>query len=139
MNENYKKKIDDCGESLYLVSQKTGIPYSTLSELYHEKTNINKTAAETVYLLSLYFTCPVSELLNSFQLIKNKSGKYRGVKYKWVENGDLELHICDRDIEKIIDRDSFCLEKFYSYYQLITETVIDAYLEQQEAERLLYG
>lgn len=63
-NEKFKEKVSERGVSIYHLSKETGIPYTTLNELFNGKTDINKCGSETVYKLSLCFNCSVEELIN---------------------------------------------------------------------------
>ena len=47
-----KTLIDEQNVSLYELSKKSGIAYSTLSDLYNGKTNIKKCNIRTAYALS---------------------------------------------------------------------------------------
>ena len=50
----------------------------------------------------------------------------------------MELHIWDHGIEKIIDNDSSCNQaRFYHSYLSMTKAIIDVYLENVQAERML--
>ena len=50
-----KDLIDKRKESLYSVAQHTGIPYSTLSDIVMEKTDIKNVQAKQLYRLAKYF------------------------------------------------------------------------------------
>ena len=63
MNDNFKQKVKKTGKSIYKISQESGIPYTTLSELMNGKKNINHTSAETVYKLCLYLNCNINDIL----------------------------------------------------------------------------
>lgn len=133
MNGKFIRKIEETGKTIYNISKETGIPYTTLSDLIREKTGINKASAETVYLLSLYLNCPVADILDEFPLIRNVSGKYRNIKYKWEFQNKMELHIWDGNVEKIISNGYACnQERFFTSYKLMTEMLIDYYLEEKE-------
>lgn len=139
MNDKFKKIVKQSGKTLYTISKESGIPYSTLNELMNEKGHINKCSAETVFKLSLFFKCTLEELLDPMALMANVSGKYHNIKYKWIAGKDtMELHIWDNGIEKIIDNTSSCNQvRFYHSYISMTKAIIDVYLENSEAERML--
>lgn len=139
MNDNFKKIVNESGKTLYAISRESGIPYSTLNELMHEKGHINKCSADTVFKLSLFFNCKLEELLDPIALMANVSGKYHNIKYKWIAGKNaMELHIWDNGIEKIIDNDSACNQvRFYHSYISMTKAIIDVYLEDSQAERML--
>ncbi len=141
MNDKFKSKMKEKGKTAYAVSKETGIPYTTMNELMNDKININRCSAETVYLLSLYFKCSIGDLMNPVPLIKNVSGKYQGVKYKWKYSPihNMELHITEDGKDIVIDRGSlFEHEKFYYETTRMTEVIIDCYLQEKEARKLLY-
>ena len=141
MNKNFTIYFQQKAESLYLMSKQTGIPYTSLSELLNGKININKCAASLVYRLSLFFNCSVEDLLNEESLITNISGTYRKIKYKWVDGtapGHVQLHVWDHGNEVILDEGLYSQSRFYHIYRQLTEAVIDAYLQQKEAEEMMH-
>lgn len=142
MNNNFKHFFQKSGKTIYQISKQTGIPYTTLSELVNGKTDINKCSAGTVFRLSLFFCCSIEDILNKEPLIANVSGTYRNVKYKWKWDDSMSmvcLHIWDNGKEKIIDKDFYDQPRFYKSYVDMTETVIDYYLTQKQAEEMLNG
>lgn len=142
MNDNLNKKIAESNKTLYTISKESGIPYTTLRELAAKKTNVNNCTAETILILSLYLGCEMKDLLDQAPLIANSSGKYRGIKYKWIysQKHEMELHVWDKHEEKIIDSGgAFNQIRFYHAYRDMTETLIDDYIEKMESERMLYG
>lgn len=50
--------------SIYRVSQLSGIPYSTLNDLFNEKTSLLNASVETLYKLSKVFEVSMEELLS---------------------------------------------------------------------------
>ena len=44
MNENFTKLVRKSGKSLYKINKETGIPYTTLSELFTGKKSVNHIA-----------------------------------------------------------------------------------------------
>ncbi len=140
MNQKLYRKILDTGKSVYLISKETGIPYTSLNDIVNGKVDVNKCASETIYLLSLYLQCNIEDLLNDFPLIDGVSGKYRNVKYYWkydVER-NMELHVLEKKNDVIIDYGSmFSQSRFYNETRRMTELLIDYYLEEKEAEKLL--
>lgn len=142
MNEKFINLINQKNSSLYKISQESGIPYTTLSEIVNKKTNINNCAVETVYKLLLYFHCTLEDILNPVLVVANVSGSYRGIKYKWIPNNSntLDLAIQDEEKEIVIDHDeNLAVGRFYDEYKLLSEARIDAYLTYKEAEAMLNG
>lgn len=141
MNTNFKNIVDNSKKSIYQISKESGISYTTLSELYNEKININKCAAYTIYRLSLYFKCEIEQILNKESLISNVSGIYKGIKYKWKSNinDTVSLHIDDKGILKVIDTGHYDQKRFYTEYIDMTKIIIDYYLEKKKGDELLNG
>lgn len=136
MNEKIIEKLSKTHKSVYAVSKETGIPYTTMSEIVNQKTDINKAAAETVWKLSLYLGCDISDILNSIPLIENSSGKYRGVKYKW-EPSRTKPNYVDLILSDNGEKTCFCTEgmsapRFYKYFGDATEVLIDAYIKDRD-------
>lgn len=142
MNEKLITKLKDTNKTIYMISKESGIPYTTLHELYCQKTHINKCAADTVLILSLYLNCDIRDLLDPTPLIANSCGTYLGIKYQWkrsVQN-KMELHAWIDGCEQIIDSGgAFNQPRFYQSYANMTQMLIETHLETREAERRLYG
>lgn len=58
-----KTLIDEQNVSLYELSKKSGIAYSTLSDLYNGKTNIKKCNIRTAYALSHALNMSLDDLM----------------------------------------------------------------------------
>ncbi len=133
MNDSVKRYIAESGKSIYKISKETGIPYTTLSELMHDKSHVNQIASETVCKLCLYFCCSYSDLLDDFPFLNNSSGRYKGVRYLWKQTSrGIELHIDDKKTDVILATLRRMVPSKYSYYQHeIPELLIDTYLEDK--------
>ena len=56
--------------SLYRISKDTQIPYTTLRDLYTEKTPLPKASGEVIYKISTYLNVPMEEMLTSYMRIR---------------------------------------------------------------------
>lgn len=134
MNEKFRDRVKKTGKSVYKISQESGIPYTTLSELMNEKKSINNTSAETVYKLSLYLKCSIDEILNDCILLENGKGTYRGYSYQWKKAGKgVEFHITEdgKDVT-LLGLKKMCQDLYGSYISLIPETLIDDYIDEKQ-------
>lgn len=61
-----KDYIDRERISLYRFSKETSIPYSTLRDLYTNKTPLPKASAETIYKISTFLNVSMEDLLSSY-------------------------------------------------------------------------
>lgn len=140
MNDNLREKIKETGKSIYKISQESGIPYTTLSELINEKKNINNTSSETVYKLSLYLNCDVNEILNNIAFLENGKGTYLGYRYYWKTTNDgIELHILDNNKDLVLlTLKKMCHDLYDCYLKQVPEMMIEDYDdEKREWEALL--
>lgn len=116
----------------------TGVPYTTLSELYHGKTDINKCSVQTAARLSAYFECPITDLLNPISYLAGRKGNYRKITYEWKEKGSMsELHLYDKEKDILFDKEDSHIPRTNAMFQALTEALIDTYLSEREVERML--
>lgn len=140
MNEKFRKKVQSSGKSLYAISHESGVAYTTLNELYNGKTDINKCSAETVYILATYFKCDCYDILNDFIFPKNIKGNYMGVKYVWRESEQSTIEFCITDNGKevvVYGNSGYKFPDNYSHYKMVSEALVEYYLEEKEKEALL--
>lgn len=139
MNEYFIAQMNRLNLSAYRISKDTGIPYTTINEIYNSKTDINKCSAETVYKLAVYFECEMKDILNFVDPLDNYSGKYRKQKFKWSRTSDeVRLLIYHDGKEVVVD----IIPKAYTnrpneFKKAFTELLIDNYLEEKEWEKML--
>ena len=140
MNEKFIQKVNQSKMKISQISKQAGIPYTTVSELYHGKASINKVSAETALKLSMLFECQVSDLLDEFSVLAGYTGKYKGFSFKWIENNGLNLYIKENGKESLIyHEDKIFIDDDYNLKkELLTKVVIDAYESKKKAESLLW-
>lgn len=138
-NVNFSQYCSKSGETIYAISHATGIPYTTLSELKNNKLNINQCAFDTIARLAAFFNCTPESLVNPTQLMKNISGKYRGIAYRWIVTDDRsELHILDDGLDLVLQKSQKLTQpRFYHAYSATALCLIDIYLEQKEVRKAL--
>ncbi len=80
--------------TLYQLSKNSGVPYTTVNDIYHGRTNLDKCTADTVYRLSQVLDLRMEELLSpylqkriSFELYKSN------VCHRLKELGDIQFII----------------------------------------------
>ena len=78
--------------TLYQLSKNSGVPYTTVNDIYHGRTSLDKCTAETVYKLSKELDLSMEELLSpylqkriSFELYKSN------VCHRLKEMGDIRF------------------------------------------------
>ena len=141
MNETLIDVIDNSHKSIYKISKETGIPYTTLNELYNGKVSVNKVAAETAYRLAVYLDTALDMILNKVSLMDGYSGKYNGYTFKWKQEDDgLNLYVKQDNSYKLIhkEKDIYFRGNVNSDKKLITEVILDAYDIEKQAEKELW-
>jgi len=80
--------------TLYQLSKNSGVPYTTVNDIYHGRASLGKCTAETVYRLSKEldlsmeeFLAPYLQMRSSFELYKSN------VCHRLKEMGDIEFII----------------------------------------------
>ncbi|MGN0362570.1 MAG: helix-turn-helix domain-containing protein [Bilifractor sp.] len=137
-NENFLKVFQKSGLSAYALSRQTGTPYTTIHRLCAGTLNINDCQYDTVIRIAACLGVPPEEIVNRTQLMRNVSGKYRGIPYIWkMIDGNLSLVIQEAGQDVIIDQDNDMTQpRFYGVYHKMAECLIDIYQTQKEAEKL---
>ena len=134
-NSSFNQIVKASGKTLYKVSKETGIPYTILSELSTGKKSINNVTSETVYKLSLYFSCSMQDILNPIS-IGNVEGIYNGFKYKWMVSEN-------KTTVQITDKKNVALTKNYKHIYarqpfqimaLCAQTLIDELIMKKQVE-----
>ena len=88
MNERFISLVKKSDITGYKLSKKSGIPYTTISELLTGKKDINKKSAETVLRLAEALNCSIADILNPVFVMDGVSGKCNGVSYIWKRKND---------------------------------------------------
>lgn len=78
--------------TLYQLSKNSGIPYTTLNDIYHGRTKLDKCTAETVYKLSQVLGLSMEELLSPFLQKRISFELYKSnVCHRLKELGDIRF------------------------------------------------
>ena len=118
---------------MYRLSKKTGVPYTVINELVHEKKDINRCSVETVVRLAAGLSAGICDLLDPISGLDGVSGTYRKIRYKWVADKTMKLHLYDKGKEHIIvTKYRFNNPKYINIYREYTEFFIDDYLKTRE-------
>ncbi|MCR5824121.1 MAG: helix-turn-helix transcriptional regulator [Lachnospiraceae bacterium] len=83
MNDNFKQTVLESNKSLYEISAGSGVPYTTINQLFNGKRDINKIAAETASKLALFFDKSIYDILNDIDYIEGIQGNIGHIRYLW--------------------------------------------------------
>ena len=141
INENFVKALSQSGLSMYALSKRSGVPYTTIYEIHRGKNDINSCAAATVWRLAAALGVSPEDLVNEILYLEGIEGKHKGIKYAWHISDTSTLQF-DNDGESVI-LDAGALYNIPSrlpFYRIIAEMMIDEYLENvqwtKEANRI---
>jgi DNA-binding Xre family transcriptional regulator len=137
-NINFLKMFQKSGLTAYALSKRTGIPYTTIHKLCVGTLNINDCQYDTVVRIATCLGCRPDAIVNQTQLMRNVTGKYRGMSYIWKPiDGNLSLVIQENGHDVVIDQDNDMTQpRFFGVYRKLTECMIDLYIVRKEAEGL---
>ncbi len=76
--------------TLYKLSKNSGVPYTTVNDIYHGRTGLGKCTAETVYKLSKALSVSMEELLLPYLIERTDFELYKSsVCHRLKESGDM--------------------------------------------------
>lgn len=93
MNENFCQALQESGLSVYALAAKSGVPYTTVYKLAHDKMNINKISAETLSRLAINLNKTMDDLLNPYFFMDGSRGSCHRISYEWKHKSDKGLGV----------------------------------------------
>ena len=91
LNNNFICALQDSGFTLYSLSRKTGIPYTTLNNIKLNRTDINHCAYEIVEKIAQAFGTLAEKIVNPVRYSDGIKGKYKNIHYEWGFDSDTIL------------------------------------------------
>ena len=137
MNDALKKHFVESGMTMYQLSAKTGVPYTTINKLIHDSLDINKVSAEAIYKISVVLETSIPEILNHIEIMNNVSGHCGKIKYKWVCEGTKPPYIAFlyNGMKVEIDmEDNFNKASERRYYDYFAQMAIERYIKRAKFE-----
>jgi DNA-binding Xre family transcriptional regulator len=84
MNDFLVSIIKASGMSKYHLSRHSGVPYSTLNDLFLGKTDVNRCSAETIERIASALSVSISDILNPYNVMEGCSLKYRRINFHFA-------------------------------------------------------
>ena len=131
LNDKFNTALDKSGLSMYALSKRSGIPYTTINEIHRGQNDINHCAAGTVWRLAAALDVAPSELMNDISYLDGIKGKYKGINYIWSteDNSVLEFNYDGNHVN--LDAGAFYnIPSRLPYYEIIAGMMIDEYLNR---------
>lgn len=122
--------------SQYILSKRSGVPFSTINGLVTGKHSINKCSSASVLKLASVMNVTPEKLLDPYPVMDGVSGKYLGWSYKWSDDNGKMILLISKDTKKdvIKTQNKFYFPEDMQLYYQITEMLIDRYIYEKEIE-----
>ncbi len=134
MNARFINAMKEAGVTGYRLSKRSGIPYTTISELTTGKKDINRRSVETVFKLASALGCEPVAIMNPTYVMDGVSGTYRNAKYCWRRKEEHMLLEVDYSGENYLIETPyrFCDCSKRQRYDYATELYIDAFIKAKQ-------
>ena len=135
-NNNFNAALQHSGLSMYALSKRSGIPYTTINELHNGKNDINQCAVSTVWRLGAVIGVPPESLMNPIYYLNGVKGRYKGIDYTWVTS-DESCIVFEYDGEKVTLSTGavYNIPSRIEYYNIIAGWMIKDYIWRKDWER----
>ena len=132
VNDNFNNVYLDSGLSMYSLSRRSGVPYTTINEIRNSKIDINLCAAGTVTKIAAALGTDTQSIMNPVRLLDGVRGKYRNVSYFWKDDAATVLNISTEGIDYTIETGKqYRIPRWREYYDILAEWLIDDWLEKK--------
>jgi len=91
LNNNFNAALQRSRLSMYALSKRSGIPYTTINELHNGKNDINQCAASTVCRIAAILGVPADSIMNQIFYIDGIKGKYKNIEYTWTTSDESRI------------------------------------------------
>jgi len=134
-NIRFNKVLKESGLSMYALSKRSGIPYTTINEIHNGKNDINQCAASTVCRLAAALNVSSDAILNDIYYLDGVKGKYKGIEYIWRSRSNSTLTFDYNGNPVTIDTgDFYNIPSRIEYYNIIAGWMIKEYIEHKQWE-----
>ena len=132
-NANFKRILADSGMTMYALAKRSGIPYTTINEIYNGKNDINQCAAGTVHRLAAILGVTTDSLMNPINYLDGVKGRHKGIDYIWSTD---ECSCITFEYEgKPVTLSAGAIYNIPSridYYNIIAGWMVEDYIEDME-------
>ena len=136
MNDNFNTALKNSGMSMYALSKRSGVPYTTINELHSCKNDINQCAASTLWRLAAALDVPAEDLLNVISYLDGVRGKYRGISYVWISDKTSRISFEYNGKTVTLDTGKYLnMPSRIEYYGIIAGWMIRDYINKAEFDR----
>ena len=134
-NHAFLEALKKSGLTAYGLAQRTGISYTTISELKTGKRSINHCSYEMVYKLAYALHSDMKDLCNPVYILEGAEGHYKGIHYVWHNNTDTYLSFNYKGTSVELHGQTLLTVPWdYTVYQKLAEIRIDQFLQEKELD-----
>ena len=136
VNHAFLEALKKSGLTAYSLAQRTGISYTTISELKTGKRDINHCSFEMVYKLACALHADMRDICNSIFILEGAEGHYKGIHYVWRNDKDTWLSFDYKGTPVELHGQTLLTVPWdYMVYQKLAEIRIDQFLQEKEIDR----
>lgn len=132
-NHNFNRILDKSGMSMYALSKRSAVPYTTINEIHRGKNDINQCASGTVQRIAATLGTKVENILNEIHYLDGVKGKYKEIEYIW-STGDASQIKFHYDGKEIILSDGklYNIPSRIEYYNIVARWMIKDYIAKEQ-------
>ena len=140
MNEKFIELMNNKGITMHHCSSMSGVPYTTINKLMHEKMDINNISACALKRISYVLETDMDSLLNPIYFWEGISYHYGKRSYEWIKDGNnnlaVKLHLSkDKDVV-LSSGYSYITEQGWNFHKEIAEILIEKYFDDIKFDKL---
>lgn len=134
-NHNFNNILEKSGMSMYALSKRSAVPYTTINEIHRGKNDINQCSSGTVHRIAVALGITVEEILNEIHYLDGVKGKYKGIEYVW-STGDgnrsqITFHYEGKEIT-LSDGKLYNIPSRIEYYNIVAGWMIKEYIAKEQ-------
>ena len=139
-NKNFNDAFERSDMTMYALSRRSGVPYTTINEIRNGRNDINQCAAGTVWKLAAALGVDLTALMNPINYLDGVKGKYKGIDFTWSV-GDTTFITFEYDGESVtLDTGAvFNIPARFEYYRIIAGWMIKEHIDSREWQKTMHN
>lgn len=135
-NSKFNSALQGSGLSMYALSRRSGVPYTTINEIRNGKNDINQCAAATVWRLAAALGVSPNDLINDINYLDGVKGKYKDIDFTWRSETNTLITFEYNGSMVTLDTGAFYnIPSRLQYYNIIAGWMIKEHLERIQWEK----
>lgn len=135
-NTNFNRQLERSGMSMYALSKRSAVPYTTVNEIHLGKNDINQCAAGTVQRLAAALGTSSEAILNEIHYLDGVKGKYEGIEFVWSTGDASQITFTYEGKEVTLsDGRLYNTPSRIDYYNTIAGWLIKDYIAKEQKKK----